>query len=67
MFKAQEYLRQGMTAYQAAKLSGISQGAISKSKACQQIIAERNADVSVNTSQPAENEISLPAKGEIEN
>lgn len=45
MLKAQELLRQGLTAYAAAKLSGISQGAISKSAACQKIITERNRSI----------------------
>lgn len=43
MLRAQELLRQGLSAYAAAKQSGISEGAISKSKVCQQIIAERKA------------------------
>lgn len=42
MLIAQSLLRQGFTAYAAAKQSGISQGAISKSKACQEIIRQRN-------------------------
>ena len=41
MLAAQALLRQGFTAYAAAKQTGISQGAISKSAACQAIIAER--------------------------
>lgn len=40
MLKAQKLLRQGMTAAEASRKSGISKGAISKSKACQAIIAE---------------------------
>lgn len=46
MLHAQELLRQGLSAYAAAKQSGISQGAISKSKACQAIIEQRKAVVS---------------------
>lgn len=39
MLKAQRYLRQGMSAAEASRKSGISKGAISKSKECQAIIA----------------------------
>ncbi len=38
MIQAQMLLKQGATAYAAAKQSGITQGAISKSQACQAII-----------------------------
>lgn len=44
MLKAQELLRQGLNGYQAAKQSGISEGAISKSARCQLIIAEVKAE-----------------------
>jgi hypothetical protein len=43
MLKAQKLLRQGMTAAEASRKSGISKGAISKSAACQAIIAEVKA------------------------
>lgn len=43
MAKAQDLLRQGLNAYQAAKQSGISEGAISKSAVCQLIISEVKA------------------------
>ena len=43
MLIAQSLLRQGFTAYAAAKQTGITQSAISRSIVCQQIIAERNA------------------------
>jgi Xaa-Pro aminopeptidase len=43
MLKAQKLLRQGLTAAEAARKSGISKGAISKSAACQAIIAEVKA------------------------
>jgi uncharacterized protein YerC len=43
MLKAQKFLRQGLTAAEASRKSGISKGAISKSKDCQAIIAEVKA------------------------
>lgn len=41
MLIAQSFLRQGLTAYAAAKQSGITQSAISRSRVCQQIIEEQ--------------------------